>query len=163
MVLYYAVSVLLSTLLSILAFSLAAVLLFPGTALTARDRWLAAPILTLLAVPLAIEFRSLRKRIREMQANFVICDGEGVRLRLAGEFRNSKGLPDIPETRLSWSEITSVKSERRKFTYRSLVPFAYPLDVYSIVTPAATYSFTKECFPRAHAIAEKIRQRAGAL
>jgi hypothetical protein len=70
-------------------------------------------------------------------------------------------LPLIEETHLPWSEIASVTSERCKFLYRSLVPFRYPLEVFTVATASAAIPFTVECVPGAKRAAREIASRTG--
>jgi len=155
------VTVLLGLLLSVLAFVLLVLVFFPGPSLTVFERIISTGVVLLMATPLVIQIRSLRSRVREMQGNFLALYEDGVRVRLSGAFRAGKGLPEIPGTHLRWSEVTGVTSQRRKFVYRSLVPFVYPLDVYTLVTAGRPIAFTKECVPQANAAARAIARRIG--
>ncbi len=158
---YYAVAALLWLLLAVLSFSLVTIVFFPGRELTAMERVASAAVVLLLATPAAMQLFSLHSRMREMRANFLVVDESGVRVRLAGVHRGSKVLPEIQETLVRWSEVTSVSRERRKFTYRSRIPFSYPLDVYTMVTAGAAIPFTKECIPGAKRAAREIAARIG--
>jgi hypothetical protein len=158
---YYASAALLWLLITVLTFSLAVLLIAPGGEFSVWERVVSGAVLLLLATPLAMQARSLHSRMREMSANFVALDEEGVRVRLAGDCRASKGLPEFQDTRLRWSEISSVTCERRKFICQSLVPFRYPLDVYTIGTGAAAIPFTRECIPSARQAARAIATRLG--
>ncbi len=158
---YYAVAALLWLLLAVAAFALVILLLFPGHELSGVERIVSAGVVLLLATPPAIQVTALHARMREMRANFLVVDEHGIRVRLAGHYRSLKSLPEIQETQLPWSAITDVICERRKFVYPSLVPFSYPLSVYSIVTAGAPISFTVECIPTAKRAAREIAGRLG--
>lgn len=157
---YYAVAAFLWLLLAVLAFSFVTIAFIPGGELTVMERAVSTGVVLLLGTPLAMQLFSLHSRMREMRANFLAVDESGVRVRLAGVYRGSKGLPEI-QTQVRWSGITSVTRERRKFTYRSLIPFTYPLDVYTIVTSGAAIPFTNECIPGAKRAAREVAARIG--
>jgi uncharacterized protein (DUF58 family) len=154
MILIRAVTALLWMLLAAFLFALAVVLFFPE-GLSGVERAISAAVIAALAAPLALQLRTVRARTREMLANRIELDEGGVRIRLDGSYRTGKGLPEVPETRLPWSEIKGVPRERRKFVYPSLIPFEYPLDVYTIEA-RTKIPFTKECLPNAASIAAKI-------
>lgn len=161
MIAYYAVAAMLWALLAILAFSLVVLIFLPGRDLSGLERAASAAVILLLASPLAIQTISLHRRMHEMRANFLLLDDSGLRVRLTGPFRASKGLPEVPETRVNWNELRAVTRDRRKFLYRSAIPFQYPLDVYTLVTANAAIPFTRECLPGARRAAQAIAARIG--
>lgn len=156
---FYAIAAVLWLLLAGAAFTLIVLLFFPGNQLTVMERAVSVAVVLVLAAPLWIQTASLRAYMREMAANLVSVEDSGVRVRLGGDFRHSKGLPDIPEIRLPWSDIETITCERRRFIYPSVVPFSYPLDVYTIVSAAAVISFTVECTVTARRAAREIARR----
>lgn len=158
---YYAVAALLWVLLAVLGLTLLVLLFSPGRDLKGSERAISAAVVLLLATPLALQLRSLHSRMGEMGRNFLVLDENGLRARLGGAYRADKGLPDIPETQLRWSEVSAVKCERRKFLYRSAIPFQYPLDVFTIESARVAIPFTVECVPGARRAAQKIAERIG--
>ena len=124
------------------------------------ERWVVAALLLVMA-PVAMHLKTLHSRMGQIGANVVSLDATGVRIRLVGALRRSKGLPEIQDMLLPWSEVTGVTSDRRKFSYRSVIPFEYPLDVYTILTTGGAIPFTKECVPGAAQAAQAISSRVG--
>jgi len=159
---YGAAAILLGGLLAVAAAVLVVLLFNPNHDLSVLERTSATAVVTLLAIPLAVQLRTLRRHMRDAARNFVAATESGVRLRLTGWSRRSKGLAEISETVLPWSTIRTVTRERRKFLYRSVIPFEYPLHVYTIVTATGAVAFTRECFPGAERAAMDVAARVGA-
>lgn len=157
----YVVRLLLWLLLAVFVSVLVVLVFFPGSELTMTERLTSALVVLLLAAPVANQLRVLNQQIREMTANQISLGTAGVDLRLRGSYREAKGLVTVPQTHLAWNEMDFVSRERRTFMYRSLIPFSYPLDVYTIHAGARSFSFTHECISGAKQIAEDIAARIG--
>jgi hypothetical protein len=158
MALLRAVAALLWLLLATLAVGLVAVASFPGRV---TERVIPAAVALLLAAPLVMQLRTLHSRMRQMAANSLVLDGAGVRIRLGGPYRLSKGLPEVLDTHVPWSDLIEITQQRRTFMYRSLIPFEYPLEVYTIVTAGVSIPFTNECIPGAKRAARELAARLG--
>jgi hypothetical protein len=108
-----------------------------------------------------MQIRVFAARRREWRNNTVELAEDSIKLRLSGAYRSAKGLPDVAETRTAWCDVLEITKERRKFRYSSLIPFEYPLDVYTIVTEEGDIPFTRECVIGARRLAQDIATRLG--
>lgn len=156
----YAVTALLWLLLAVCLFVLLVLAFFPGNELTGVERLLAAFFVLLLAAPLAMQLRSTHRQIGEMTGNRIVLNADGADIRLSGRSRERKGLPMV-QTSIRWDEIGAITHQRRSFVYPSLIPFAYRLDVFTILAGTSTISFTVECLPGAKQIAREMAARTG--
>lgn len=161
MALLSAVTGLLWIIISALVFAIGVVLFHSNNRLSHSESALSAAVLVLLATPIVLQIRTLAARKRELKSNLVQLDEGSIHLQLNGPYRTGKGLPEIAETRIPWSDVLEITRQRRKFLYRSLIPFEYPLEVYTIVTEDAEFPFTRECVPGAKRVAEQIAARLG--
>jgi hypothetical protein len=157
----YVVRVLLWLVLAALLSVLVVLVFFPGNELTMTERLASGVVTLLLAAPIGNQLRVLNQNIREMTANQISLGTAGVDLRLNGSYREAKGLVTVSQTHLAWNEIDSVSRDRRTFMHRSLIPFSYSLDVFTIHAGAASFSFTNECISGAKQIAQDIAARIG--
>jgi len=156
-----AVTALLWVLLSALVFAIGAVIFDANNRLSTAESAIADLILLLLATPLVLQIRTLRACRKECAGNIVELAEDSIKIRLYGSYREAKDLPVVAETRVAWCDVMEITKERRKFTYPSLIPFEYPLDVYTIVTEEGEISFTPECVRGAKSIATEIAARLG--
>ena len=156
----YAVTALLWLLLAVCLLVLLVVVFFPGSQLTGAEQLIAAVFMLLLATPLAMQLRATQLQIGEMTGNRIVFDADGAEIRISGRSRERKGLPMV-EKRIRWDEISAITRQRRSFVYPALIPFAYRLDVFTILAGGSAISFTVECLPGAKKIAREMAVRAG--
>jgi len=161
MVLIFAVTTLVWLLLSALVFAIGVVLFYSDNKLTAAESMISAVVLVLLATPLVLQIRTLAARKRECRSNVLELAEDSIKVKLNGVYRAAKGLPDIAETRIAWCDVMEITKEQHKFVYPSLIPFRYPLDVYTIVTEDREIPFTQECVSGAKRVAREVAERLG--
>jgi hypothetical protein len=146
-------------LLAALLFGLATVAF--DASLGGKERVVGAVFLIALTIPVASQLRTTHRQLREMTTNRIVLKADGIEIRLAGRSREWKGLSDVPETVVPWSELLSIVSEKRRFVYPSVIPLGYPLEVFTFFTKTGGFSFTRECIPNAREIAREIATRIG--
>jgi hypothetical protein len=161
MALLLAITALLWILVSALVFAIGVVVFYSGNRLSTAESMISAVVLVLLAAPIALQIRALAARRREYRSNVLELGGDSIKVRLEGTYRAAKGLPPVQETRVPWFEVMEVTKARRNFIYRSLIPFRYPLSVYTIATGEGEISFTRERVIGAKRTAEEIAARLG--
>jgi hypothetical protein len=131
------------------------------TSMTLGERSVGILVMAALAAPVAWQLRATHRQIRDMTASRIVLNSVGIEIQLSGRAREWKGLPDVPQTLVPWSELLSIVRERRRFTYPSVVPLGYPLDVYTLYSRVGGISFTRECIPNAGRVARQIADKVG--
>lgn len=145
--------------LALLLFGLVSVLAQPST--TLGERALSILLLAALLAPVVWQLRATHQQIREMTANRLAVSDSGIDIQLSGRAREWKGLPDLPQTHVPWTELLSIVREKKRFVYPSVVPLGYPLEVFTLYTKTGGISFTRECVPNARKAAQQIAAKLG--
>ena len=136
-------------------------LLLVGLVASLGESALSAVLLAVLIIPVVWQLRATHRQIREMTANRITLSQFGIDVQLSGRAREWKGLPDVPQTHIPWSELLSIVREKKRFVYPSVIPMGYPLEVFTLYTKTGGVSFTRECIPNALKAAQDIAAKLG--
>ncbi len=156
---YRVVAALLWVLLALLGLFIVATL---TSDVSATERVVSPLVVLLLAAPLVMQLRTLRSRMRQIGANVIAIDAAGVRVRLVGDLRRSKGLPEFQDTYVPWSDLSAITCDRRSFSIArssrsSIRSMWHDRDFsHTLFIP-----FTRECVAGAERSAREIAARAG--